>query len=543
MAGSLLPEPKQQFLNDIGDPLFAGQIFTYAAGTLTPKTTYQDQALTIENTNPVVANARGEVVMYGSGTYRVILKDYFGNTIYDRDNIDTPDVGFLSFKNELSSSIGATLIGWISSAVSAVYRTVQDKLKDQTCLFDFMTPAQISDVRAGTKSLNVGLAVQAAWDWCTPRGIAMLVPAGVYRIDAPLLKPGSFSAPIMIGENGESSVFDFSNVAAGESCVYIQGGSGRLTTVVWRGVGFKGSGTQIAIEVDGQCGMTFDHLVFSDLAGGFLFHNKTPGAFGEYLIGESCEFKVTCLKPLEYRRSGSGDASFHGSGLRNCLVNGATGYPVVTVGDGCFPYNSPLSLQLWPQFGPVTLVQHNGTSPTVPAIFHGTVTLEPNASWGVVLGAGTGVILMSSSITAVNNNWSPGTARLCEHISLSGDGQLSLLRRPYTSSATPVVNGGGVNADLNFNKNAGVTTGMLLHITARGANYRWSTLGIATMDSGQGGGNTFVKICDTAQFNASGWGAPTYALDGNGFVVVFNAAGGFSVTIDIAVSQIGYNIG
>lgn len=91
MAGSLLPEPKQQFFNDIGVPLFAGKIYTYAAGTLTPKATYQDQALTILNTNPVIANARGEVVMYGAGAYRVILKDAFDNTIYDRDNISIID--------------------------------------------------------------------------------------------------------------------------------------------------------------------------------------------------------------------------------------------------------------------------------------------------------------------------------------------------------------------------------------------------------------------------------------------------------------------
>lgn len=137
MAGSLLPEPKQQFLNDIGVPLFGGKIFTYEAGTLTPKATYQDQALTIANTNPVIANARGEVVMYGSGTYRVILQDLFGNTIYDRDNIDTPDVLAATYSAGLAASSGSTLVGWIQAGASAVARTVQSKLREVFSFKDF----------------------------------------------------------------------------------------------------------------------------------------------------------------------------------------------------------------------------------------------------------------------------------------------------------------------------------------------------------------------------------------------------------------------
>ncbi|QYG07120.1 hypothetical protein [Janthinobacterium sp. PAMC25594] len=541
----------QEFTDD-GITLVGGRLYTYAFGTTAQKVAYTDPEGTVPQTYTadglggqyIALNARGELptpLYLGNGSYDISLKRSDGTTVWTRkaDGVNNLTNTFIAL---LASFLGSSLIGWISSAIGSAFRTVQDKLRDQTSLFDFMSIEQINDVKAGTKAINVGESIQAAWDWCVPRGIALHVPAGVYRIDAPLIKLSSFSAPVMFGENGMFSVFDFSNIPAGASSCYIQGGSGRLLSANWCNIGFKGNGTQIAIEIDGQCGMTFSDCVFSDLSGGFLFNNKTAGSFGEYLIADSCEFKSSCLKPIEYRKS-SGDASFHGSGLRDCLVNGATGYPVVTVGDGCFPYNSPLSLQLWPQGGPVILVQHNGTNPNVPAIFHGSITLEPSATKQVVLGQGPGNLLMDSTILSVNENWTLGTARLCEHITLASNGQLSLLRRPYTSSATPVVNGGGVNVDLTFNRNAGIKTGMLLHITARGANYRWSTLGIATMASGQGGANTFTKICDTVVFNTSGWGAPTYSLDANGFVVVTNASSGFSVTLDIAVSQLGYNIG
>lgn len=112
MAGNLLPEPKQQFLDAIGAPLFAGRIFTYEAGSLTPKPTYQDSAMTILNTNPVILDARGESVMYGDGIYRVILKDLFGNTIWDRDNIETPGYSSGQFQGSLSSALGAGLVGY-----------------------------------------------------------------------------------------------------------------------------------------------------------------------------------------------------------------------------------------------------------------------------------------------------------------------------------------------------------------------------------------------------------------------------------------------
>lgn len=111
MAGSLLPQPKQLFQDANWNPLIGGQIFTYAAGTLTPKTTYQDTALTIANTNPTLVDARGEVVMYGSGVYRVILKNIFGITIWDRDNVATPDFASVELKELLTSQLGAAQVG------------------------------------------------------------------------------------------------------------------------------------------------------------------------------------------------------------------------------------------------------------------------------------------------------------------------------------------------------------------------------------------------------------------------------------------------
>lgn len=62
-------EPVWSFEDDNGRPLNGGQLFTYAAGTLTDKATYADSAGAIPNTNPVILNARGEATVYGTGVY------------------------------------------------------------------------------------------------------------------------------------------------------------------------------------------------------------------------------------------------------------------------------------------------------------------------------------------------------------------------------------------------------------------------------------------------------------------------------------------
>jgi hypothetical protein len=87
MANTPLPAAKLQFFDTNGDPLNAGELFTYIPATTTTKLTYQDFAGTTPNTNPIVLNSRGETpfAVYGDGTYRLILKDSLGNTIWDTD--------------------------------------------------------------------------------------------------------------------------------------------------------------------------------------------------------------------------------------------------------------------------------------------------------------------------------------------------------------------------------------------------------------------------------------------------------------------------
>ncbi len=71
-----------------GNVISYGRVHTYTAGTTTPKSLYADKALTSALTNPATLDEDGRLVAYGSGLYKFIIKDAFGNTIFTADNVE-----------------------------------------------------------------------------------------------------------------------------------------------------------------------------------------------------------------------------------------------------------------------------------------------------------------------------------------------------------------------------------------------------------------------------------------------------------------------
>lgn len=84
--------PGSQFFDDNGDPLSGGKIFTYAAGTTTPKTTYTDYTGGTAHANPIILDAAGrppsEVWLNYGDAYKFILKDSNDTLVGTFDNID-----------------------------------------------------------------------------------------------------------------------------------------------------------------------------------------------------------------------------------------------------------------------------------------------------------------------------------------------------------------------------------------------------------------------------------------------------------------------
>jgi hypothetical protein len=85
----LPPAFSQQEFDDDGTPLAGGKLYTYASGTLTPQTTYLDQAGSAENENPIVLDARGEYNMWLDPTleYDLVLTRADDTAVWTKEDV------------------------------------------------------------------------------------------------------------------------------------------------------------------------------------------------------------------------------------------------------------------------------------------------------------------------------------------------------------------------------------------------------------------------------------------------------------------------
>jgi hypothetical protein len=119
MSGSLIPNAKQQFLDANGNPLAGGFVYYYIPSTTTFKNTYQNAALTILNTNPIILDSAGECMAYGNGSYRQIVTDVNGNLIWDQptvscattDYVDSAIAAATTNGNFVTLTVGGTQLG------------------------------------------------------------------------------------------------------------------------------------------------------------------------------------------------------------------------------------------------------------------------------------------------------------------------------------------------------------------------------------------------------------------------------------------------
>lgn len=69
-----------------GNPVNAGKVYCYAAGTDTEKKLYTDAAKTHEATNPVILDASGRAIVYADGNYKFIVKTSAGVLLFTVDD-------------------------------------------------------------------------------------------------------------------------------------------------------------------------------------------------------------------------------------------------------------------------------------------------------------------------------------------------------------------------------------------------------------------------------------------------------------------------
>lgn len=209
---------------------------------------------------------------------------------------------------DLLLSTGAGFIGWIQAGAGAVLRTVADKLTDTASVFDWMTKAQIDDVRSGTRSIDITAAVQAAVTSCGGQnGRRLRFPAGDYgRISAPILIP-NFSD--FVGDGRDKTRFSLQGmVYAGE--IFKNADAAAMQFISIRGIGFRGGSYAIrntaptqqnfsiqncAFEIQTIAGIVSEHDWQLNTLRDCVFYYCTRGmwvvaGFANMNVYDACEF-------------------------------------------------------------------------------------------------------------------------------------------------------------------------------------------------------------------------------------------------------------
>ncbi len=87
---SLLSAVRTRFFDKSNKPLAGGKVYTYEANSTNPKVTWSDEALTVQNTNPVLLDNEGTALIFFSGKYRFRIEDKYGVLIEDNPSVTSP---------------------------------------------------------------------------------------------------------------------------------------------------------------------------------------------------------------------------------------------------------------------------------------------------------------------------------------------------------------------------------------------------------------------------------------------------------------------
>jgi len=123
----LLTPPFLQFFDNNGDPLANGKVYTYAAGTTTPKATFTTQAGDVEAANPVILDSAGRATIWIVGSYKFVVTDSNDVTVKTTDNVTAFQA--------LAASNPAYFQTFSGNASQTAFTTSQDLGSEEKAIF------------------------------------------------------------------------------------------------------------------------------------------------------------------------------------------------------------------------------------------------------------------------------------------------------------------------------------------------------------------------------------------------------------------------
>jgi hypothetical protein len=125
-----------------------------------------------------------QLVQYGSELYKAKAGTLPWTTtgVWATDSAKLVSVGDNALRQDLASH-GADMNGYLPEGTGAVSHTVRDKLNAlEVSIFDYMTPAQIANVKSGTPTMDVSAVILAAIRASSGKRL-VFQPATAYPVD------------------------------------------------------------------------------------------------------------------------------------------------------------------------------------------------------------------------------------------------------------------------------------------------------------------------------------------------------------------------
>lgn len=153
MTTSPLIIPVARFFDASGNPLAGGFVYTYAAGTDTPKASYTDFGGQTPNTNPVELDMSGQAAIWLDGNYKINLTDSddVQQANYPVDNVSSISTGSISEYAVTTGTANAYLLA-PAPAIVAYTAGVAFNIKINV---SNSGPSTINVSNLGTKSIVV----------------------------------------------------------------------------------------------------------------------------------------------------------------------------------------------------------------------------------------------------------------------------------------------------------------------------------------------------------------------------------------------------
>lgn len=400
-TASILPNAQTTFVDKNGKPLTSGTVEFFIPGTTTHKMTWKDAGQTINNTNPVILDGSGRATIFGDGSYRQLLKDRYGNVIWDAYTSSAAGSGGGSTPTIGDGDAVGTVKAWSGfiAPYGYVFAYGQELVRaSYPEAFATLTSNQNVTCTSGdpiltgigsTSQLPIGAQIESS---CLNSG-ATIVSKTINSVTA--------SSNAIISTTTTARFFPFGN------------GDGNLTfnTPDLRGRVIAGN--------DGMGGISANRLTATYFGAG-----TSPNALGAVGGSQSHSIKKEEIPNYTLPTPTITQPTF------NTNANVVTGSAAITYGGGSGPINVPTS---WGGStvtlnSPTSAVVTSGGSGDAMTLVQPTQTYNyiikviadtnPNSFFGVasiggmygVLECGTGITCAGNTISAVSSNVAPPSA-------------------------------------------------------------------------------------------------------------------------------------